>query len=74
LVFNRFYLIFTKKLPLIIGNLPINLNMRSYIYIFMEEKKENDLIKKRGDERNKRFWRYFERRNKNNIKKEGGEK
>ena len=65
--------IFTNILPLIIGNIPIILNICKYIYNFMDEKKENELIKKIGLERNKRYRKYFERRHKRNIKKEGGE-
>ena len=36
----------------------------------MEDKKENELIAKRGIERNRRYWKYFERKSKNNKKKE----
>jgi len=43
--------------------------MRKYIYIFMKEREENELIKKIGVERNRRYWEYFEKRRKNNIKK-----
>ena len=55
-------------IPLNIGNLPMILNMMSYIYIIMKESKENELIKKRGIERNKRYREYFEKRHKFNKK------
>jgi len=35
----------------------------------MDGRKENELIAKRGIERNKKYWKYFERRRKSNIKK-----
>jgi len=50
------------------GNLPIIINMMNFIYIFMEEKKENEMIEKRGIERNRRYRKYFEKKFK--IKKE----
>lgn len=43
--------------------------MMNYIYIFMRESKENEMIK-RGVERNRRYREYFEKRNKINKKKE----
>ena len=35
----------------------------------MDDEKENELIAKRGIERDKKYWEYFERRRKSNIKK-----
>lgn len=36
--------------------------MRNCIYIIMDEIEENELIKKRGTERNRKYRAYFEKR------------
>jgi len=40
----------------------------------MNESEENELIKKRGIDREKRYREYFEKRRKINNKKKGGKK